>query len=269
VGRSLGLLCADLAQIMCEQVTGTPDTGSINAFLDEALKVKGDGYYDDWYGRFYEGSHLNTTFNVTDFDGDTGEIKFIPPLSSENKVDNTDLYYMTVDYTPEELIGAINQAIVMVEDEALEDELDETVLVIASTYEYPIPSTFSYIDTVIQESTADSGKFSVSGGKIKKFNILRGGQRKLWFDPSVVSLTAGRKLRLVGQKKPKRLTADSDICEISPAFLLQQAKAILHQSRIKGEGSDFEEHRSQMGIAQGMANDARRRIQVPSTGWPI
>ena len=250
MGRSLGLLCADLAQIMCEQVTGTPDTG-INAFLDEALKVKGDGYYDDWYGRFYEGSHLNTTFNVTDFDGDTGEIKFIPPLSSENKVDNTDLYYMTVDYTPEELIGAINQAIVMVEDEALEDELDETVLVIASTYEYPIPSTFSHIDTVIQESTAGSGKFSVSGGKIKKFNILRGGQRKLWFDPSVVSLTAGRKLRLVGQKKPKRLTAD------------------LHQSRIKGEGSDFEEHRSQMGIAQGMANDARRRIQVPSTGWPI
>ena len=269
MARSLGLLSADLAGLMCEQVTGSASVGARESFIDENLKVKSDGYYDDWYGRFYDGIHLNTTFNVTTYDGDEGQINFIPPLSEGNQVDTTDLYYLTIDYAPEELIRAINQAIVMVEDEVLQDALDETTLVIENVYEYPIPPTFSHIETIVEESAADTGKFSISTGKINKFNILRDNPRKLWFDPSVVTLTAGRKLRLIGQQKAQRLTFDSDESHISPAFLLQQAKALLHQSRIKGEGADFEEPRSQIGLAQAMANDARRRIQVPATGWPV
>jgi len=268
MGRTLGLLSADLAGMMGEQVDDVPDVGNTNSFDSERLKRKSDAYYDDWYGRFYAGTHINTSFDVATSTQTEGKITFTPTLSAP--VDATDLYYLSMEWEPEELIRGINNAIEMVEDEALEDVVNETLLVADSVYEYVIPSEFRNLEFVYQESsTAD--RYSRFSGLVPDahWRILRTTPRKLWFDPDLANLTVDRNLRLVGQKDPSRLTLDSDVTQVSPAFVLQQAKALLHQSRIRGDGAEFSEHRSQMALAQGMADRERARIAVAPRGWPV
>jgi hypothetical protein len=70
----------------------------------------------------------------------------------------------------------------------------------------------------------------------------------------------------VGQGTQPQLEDDDAECEINAAFIVYQAKALLHESKIRGTGSDFEDHRSQMVIAQGRADTERPRIEVVSMG---
>ena len=268
MGRTLGVLSADLAGLMGEQVNDVPDAGNTTSFRSARLKRKPDNYYDDWYGRFYAGTNVNTSFDISTSEQADGTINFTPMLGKA--VDATDLYYLSMEFEPEELIRAINRAIEMVEGEALEDLIDESLITATSTFEYVLPIGFSHLEFVYQESST-TNRYSRDSGLIPDhhWRILRTTPRKLWFDPDLVSLTAGRNLRLVGQRDAARLTVDTDVSEVSPAFLLQQAKAFLHQSRIRGAGAEFDEHRSQMGIAQGLADRERDRILVTGRGWPV
>ncbi len=62
------------------------------------------------------------------------------------------------------------------------------------------------------------------------------------------------------------LDTDTEACPINPAYVVQQAAALLHQSRIRGNDVDSEYHRGQMIICQGLANDARARLRTSIGG---
>jgi hypothetical protein len=81
-----------------------------------------------------------------------------------------------------------------------------------------------------------------------------------------VTLTAGRQLRLVGQQAPAQLTKDSDWCSVSQTFVLYQAKAHLHFSRVEESGDD---HYKKMVVAQARAHEERQRFQVAGRGWKV
>ena len=190
--------------------------------------------------------------------------------AADDTVDAQDLLELHQDFTPLEINDVINLAISMVEDEALQNVVDESIQVKASTFEYTLPSGIRSIDRIYQEQgTAD--RYSASGDLIdpRHWRVFHDSPARLWFDPSYVTLTADRNLRIVGQKVQAQLSLDDDLCSINQAFIVYQAKALLHESRIRGEGSGFEGHTTQMGLAQARADAEREHIQTSMTGTPV
>jgi hypothetical protein len=257
-----------------DAVVGVPKSSlTKSTFGVDALGVYEDDYFNDWYGHFYDGPLKDTEFSVTDFDkagpdvaSDLGILTISPDRATA--VTALDLFEIYPDFSPVEMNEAINLAISMVELEALVPLVDGTLIVASNTWEYSVPEGIAYIDRIYQESN-NSGRYSAldNGIDYRHWRILPG--RTLWFDNAYVSLAAGRSLRLVGQKAPAQLSLDADTTEVGKAFLVYQAKALLHQSRIRGRGSDFDEHDSQMRLAQIIADRERAHIRVASFGRKV
>lgn len=266
MAKAQSALRQTVARLVGEVVTGTPDTNlAVGTFGCAKLAVYADDYFNDWHGRFYAGTHKDTSFTTTDFVKTAGVSTFAPVLGEAVVVG--DLFEMYAEFTPEEINNAINLAISMVEEEALQDKVDATLETAASTFEYTIPSGFVFILEIFQESgTAD--RYSPSGDHIdyRHWRILRGTTPKIWFDNNYVSLTTSRNLRLVGQGIQAQLSLDADTCAINPAFIVYQAKANLHFSRVDEEG---DAHWNKMVAAQKRADDERRHIQVAGRGRKV
>jgi hypothetical protein len=250
-------------------VVGTPAaTLSTTGFQCAALALEEDDYYIDWYLRFYSGTHKDITTRVTDFTQSGGVVVFSPAVTDAVVV--TDLFELHRDFSPEEINNAINMAIQMVEDEALQDNTDETLVVLANTFEYEIPAGFYSIEDIYQEESTtglykESGRIDLRNWKI----IDSGGDKYLWINSDIVTLTTGRHLRLVGQTRATALSLDAEETDINPSYIIQQAKALLHQQRIDGSGGISEMHDKQMGIAQSMADRERSKVFVASRGWRV
>jgi hypothetical protein len=273
VGRLMG--SGDIAM-----VTGTPAaTFSTTGFYCSALALEDDDYYNDWWLRFYSGTHKDITERVTDFTKSGGVIVFSPAVTGA--VDATDLFELHRDFSPEEINNAINLAIQMVEDEALAEKSDATLAVLAATYEYAVPAGFAYIDEIYQEQIV-ADKYASSDLIDSRFwkIIDKEGVPYIWFDSvhiqglswpysQTFGLTEGRNLRLVGQAKASTLSLDASTTDINPSYIIQQAKAILHQTRITGSGVASDMHDRQMVIAQNIANDLRKSVFVTPRGWKV
>ena len=256
----------NIARLMGEAITGTPSGGfAVNSFQCSTLAVYEDDYFNDWYGRFYSGTHKDTDFVVTDFVKANGVITFSPSLGAA--VDATDLFEIYPDFKPQEINDAINLAISMIEEEALQDKVDATLVVVASTYEYTIPTGFVYVDQIFQEqATADRYSPSNDAIDFRHWRILHGATPKIWFDDNYISLTTGRNLRLVGQAVQAQLSLDADTCAILKSFIVYQTKANLHFSRVDEQG---DAHWNKMTAAQTLANQERARIQVAGRGRKV
>jgi hypothetical protein len=270
--NTLYTLRQQLARLMGETILGVPSVSPARLQTDSfgvpALAVYEDDYFLDWQGRFYEGTHKGTNFVVTASTAENGVLTFAPSLSEAVVVG--DLFEIYQEFTPEELNDAINLAISMVEDTALEDAVDESLEAVASTYEYAVPTGIAYIEQIFQEEGTANRYGPTDNLRVgRHWRMLRGPTPKIWFDPNYVSLTAGRNLRLVGQKRPSELSLDADISKIDKAYIIYQAKALMHQSRIRGRGADFEEHNAQMVVAQGMADREKGRLAVPGRGQKV
>lgn len=237
--------------------TGTTQASGLAVFVDD--------YFNDWHGRFHAGSNRDTDFEVTDFAKTNGVITFSPVAS--DTVDAQDLLELHQDFTPLEINDAINLSVSMVEDEALQNVVDESIQVQSSTFEYALPSGIRSIDRIYQEQTTGD-RYSASANLIdpRHWRVFHDSPARLWFDSAYVSLTADRNLRIVGQKVQPQLAKDDDLCSINQAFIVYQAKALLHESRIRGQGSGFEGHTTQMRIAQDRADVEREHIQTSMTG---
>lgn len=252
-----------LARLMGETIAGTPTGGfSTTGFQCSALAVYADDYFNDWAGgRFYSGTHKDISFVPTDFAKANGVVTFSPAVSGN--VDATDLFEMYPNFTAAEMNDAINLAISMVEEEALQDKVDATLAVIASTYEYTIPAGFVYVDQIFQESgTAD--RYSPSRDAIdpRHWRILH-GTPKIWFDDQYASLITGRNLRLVGQQAAAQLSLDATTCAVLKSYLIFQAKSLLHLSRVD-EMDDAHWNKAQ--AAKAIADQERVHIRVAGRG---
>uniref|UniRef100_A0A6M3L581 Uncharacterized protein n=1 Tax=viral metagenome TaxID=1070528 RepID=A0A6M3L581_9ZZZZ len=257
VGRLIGI--GDVAM-----VTGVPAaTFSTTGFTCSTLALDEDGYYEDWYLRFYAGTHKNTTRRVTSFTQSGGVIVFSPAVTGN--IDATDLFELHRDFSPEEINNAINLAISIVDTEALTDLVDETLVVLADTWEYDVPTGFYTISEIYQEG--DTDQFPISGLiNPRGWSVSQG---VITFDSTFVSLTTGKMLRVVGQAKPAALVLDADDTSVNAAYIVQQAKALLHQGRIVGTGGVSEAHNVQMTIAQAMAGQARTSLYIAQRGQRV
>ena len=250
-------------------VVGVPDVGlTTTTFGVEAVKNFQDEYFLDWHGRFYAGPNANKNFQVTKFDKETepGLLAAVFTITpAVTAIVARDLFELYQDYSPSEMNDAINLAIDMVSMEALEDKLDESVVLVADTFEYDVPGGFVYLeDILVEQSTA--GRFSSSGDGIdtRWWRILRGGPNpRIWFDDAYFPITAGRKLRLIGQKSPAQMTVDDEKSTVDQSYVLYQAKANLHFAR--SEELNDQHHRSFVS-AQSLAEAHKQRLRVAGRG---
>lgn len=250
-------------------VVGTPDVAlTTTTFGFAAVDNFPDQYFKDWFGRFYDGPQANKNFQVTDFDQVTAPILLkavftITPAMSAAII-TRDLFEMYQDYSPAEMNDAINLAIDMVANEALEDKRDESLTLVDNIFEYDMPAGFSYLEEVIMEAET-LGQYSVATDTvdIRHWDVLLGDTPRLWFDDAYFSITAGRKLRLIGQKRPARLVNDADVSNVDQAYVLYQAKANLHFARSEQSG---DAHQEKMGLAQTLADRERQRLMIAGRG---
>ena len=128
-------------------------------------------------------------------------------------------------------------------------------------YEYTLPSGFYTVESVIQESD-DIDVFPLSETLNPEGYRLAPGPL-LCIDNRFITLTAGRKLRIEGQAKPGQLTLDADTTTVNLAYLVQQAIALMRQGLVVRTGDN---HHTQMGLAQAMADRERARLWVPRRG---
>ena len=255
-----------VGRLMGAMHTATPNGGfSTTATNTKELAVYVDDYFNDWHGHFFAGSNRDTDFEVTDSAKANGKLTVSPAAS--DTIDAQDLLELHQDFAPIEINDFINLAISMVEEEALLDSVDETIQAKAATFEYTIPDMYSIDRVYLEQGTGD--RYSQSGNLIDRrhYRILHSNPPKLWFNDSYVTLTAGRTIRLVGTKVQAQLVKDDDMCSISQVFVVYQAKALLHESRIRGE--DFEGHTIQMRLAQARANEEREGMLVPMRGIKV
>jgi hypothetical protein len=111
---------------------------------------------------------------------------------------------------------------------------DETVTLVAGTYEYTIPTGFVAINEVWR---ADSAGLYVEEIPRRDLWVDRGG-KKLVFDKAAALaagyIIAGRKLRIIGQKYDTEPTSDSATFTINTTPIVWLAKAYIHAA----EGND-------------------------------
>ncbi len=253
-------------------LVGSPDVWlTTTTFGVAAVKQFPDQYFKDWFGRFYDGPQANKDFQVTDFDQETepgllAAVFTISPAMAAAVI-TRDLFEMYQDYSPKEMNDALNLAIDMVAGEALEDKRDESLTLVDNTFEYSMPPGFSYLEQIFVESST-AGRYSVATDlvDIRHWSVLVGSPPRLWFDDAYFSITAGRKLRLVGQTRPTRLNTDSDVSNVDQAYVLYQAKANLHFARSEQSG---DAHQEKMGLAQTLADRERFRLMVAGRGLKV
>jgi hypothetical protein len=239
-------------------------TFSTTTFSLSSLAAYPDSYFNDWHGRVYAGPLIGTNFSVDSFEQDFGPT-FIKGYFTIKPVQSAafqvgDFIELHQEYSPQEMDDAINLALSLVENEALEDHMDDSLVGIESTFEYQLPQAFAYIDEIYQMNDDDT-----LGGKnkldIRWWSILPG--RVLWFNRDFFKPSSNRKFRIIGQKYPQQLTKDDDISSVNQAYVLLQAKSNLHLARSDEPGDDQDKA---MLRSQALADRERAKLLVPGRG---
>ncbi|GAJ14988.1 unnamed protein product, partial [marine sediment metagenome] len=124
------------------------------------------------------------------------------------------------------------------------------------TYQYDLSTQFLYVDKVYMES-ATAGVWDTEKPIDPRYwRVVKKATIKLEFVKALWSPTDGRKLRITGLASPSKLGIDTEQCPVNPAVIVNQAAALLHQSRIRGS-QDTEWHAEQMKLCQLMADKIR------------
>jgi len=184
-----------------------------------------------------------------------------------------DTYAILSEFTWEEVRQAINLSIDKVAEIAMTWKVDTSSITTADdTYEYNLPTSFMYLYRVTQADA--NGAFDdqepipndqwiivhTSTPKLRLLRLSTEGEAEghyigdLWADQF---FTASRALRLEGMATPALLTADTDLCSLSPDYIVWQAGAVLHASR----SGQF--HQDQAKYCQQQA-DKERVLVVPT-----
>jgi len=246
-------LCNDL-------ITGTVTSPASGSFVcAETDWEKPDTYFKKWIEMFcYSGTGVGTSGNPTAWENTTHALTFLPAAT----LTAGDLVEMHQVFTVDTYNDFINLAIEIVAKEALQNKTDTSLTLATDTYQYDLPTSFLYINSIEMESSTSGLYDSSDPIPNEHWRIIPGSTIKLEFVKDLFTITDGRALRIKGLASPSILDTDTEECPINPTFLSYQAAALLHQSRIRGHDVDSEIHSTQMTLNQTMADKVRETIQA-------
>jgi hypothetical protein len=266
--------------LLHDWIEGTA-TGGNSVTLVDTSRPEDNDYFNSRNSYIYirSGTYAGAYRRITDYDSTTWTITFTPAVGG-NIVSGV-TYSIHTDFTRDEVVEAINTAIDMVAEEAMVWVIDEsTITLVADTYEYSLPTSLMYLHRVTM-ADAD-GYFYDAPIPPDQYKIIYGSTPKIHFIQMPADMqfdehyygelwansdfTAGRVLRLEGLGSPATLSTDSSTCPLSPAYVIYQAAALLHESRIARPETDPDEHRVQSQLCQARADLERAKvvnIQLP------
>jgi hypothetical protein len=188
-----------------------------------------------------------------------------------------DTYAIFSEYYWDDIVAAINAAIDSVATNILVEKIDETLTAQDDTYEYTVPSGFLYIYRISQAD--GDGDFPnpvppthytiVRGAAVprihfKRFPVAQQFQDHYYSDLwAAADMADGRIFRIEGLGRQETLADEEDICQIDPNFICAQAAALLHASRIRRPENEPDDHRTQFGICQGLADKFKKPTRLP------
>ena len=224
---------------MDDYLVGTADASTTTTSIkDDFLTPFNDDHFNGWEACGYALTNTPTAI-ITDFVKSTGVATLASILTGMASGVGYELHDIKQKWSKAQYDSAINQAINYLALITLIDKADVTLAILASTYEYVIPSGFVALSDIYEEtSTADLYE-------------AKPIQRNLWtisnklvtttvtpiiiFDRDYWSGTTGHNLRVVGQAKQGELSvetgASADTCLLNPAIVLAFAKANLYLSK--------------------------------------
>jgi len=134
---------------------------------------------------------------------------------------------VTIDNTPTELTASFR----IETGSAISAYVDKMFLITGdSIYEYTCPSGFYTISDIYQEGDTVgnfSPKYELIDPEFSWRLKVNGSTKQIWFDPDIVSLTNGRKLRIVGQAKASTLTLDADTTDVPANYITNYVKGMI------------------------------------------
>ena len=248
-------------------VTGTPAATTIE---DDVNRFEDDDYFNNMELYMRDGDAAGDRRDINDFVNADNEFTVKASFSSTPSAG--DSYSVHDKFKRDEVKEAINQSIEIAAERALVWVEDEATTLVASQYEYDIPTTFLWITRITMANS--DGKFYDAPIPWDAYKIIHTPTAQLHFTQMPTNLrhdghtlgnlwansgfVAGRNLRIEGLGSPAKLTTDSSVCSINPEFICRQAAAILHSSRIISD--DPSEHRAQFTICQRRADIELARI---------
>lgn len=194
----------------------------------------------------YAGTNIGVTKRVTDW---TLSTTHLLTVHSNYTVacDTTSYAELHRIFSEDDYRRAINLAIERLVGKYLIDKIDETVTLVADTYEYTLPTDMTYIHKVTTEQTADTGKFYDSNEvDMRNWELI--SPRTLKLNKSRYSITAGKDLRIEGQGRQATLAADTDVCYLPLDWLIQKAITFLPANKIQSNKLD-ETYRRALAIS--------------------
>lgn len=281
----------NLVEEVCRQiddwVEGTATGGSSSTVEDTSLACYGNDYFNDQDAWIYirSGDAAGDYRKISDFVSSGGVVSVTPNFTAT--VANTDTY--SIHHTKSEdswhrpdVVAKINLSIQRVAEKAHVWNIDTTsITLVASTYEYNIPTSFMGIYRVTM-AASDGGFDDMPEIPPSEYWVIPGSTPKLHFRRThadqlfgghyigdswaETSLTATRVLRIEGLGSPAVLTTDASTCSISPAYIAFQAAAWLHAMKIRSTENDPDNHRIQFEICQAIAD--REKAQVVGAQLP-
>ncbi len=234
--------------------TVTAEANSTNTKFICSYLTEGDDFFNGWDLHIFAGTNAGTTRKVSDFYEQTAVVK--PAFTSSLAINSQGEFHRMFTYA--QYVDAINRAVEMGRNAYLLDKKDETVTLTTDVYEYSIPSGFRYICNIWLEDINDADTYYDSGWinpnhyEVMPYNTT---VNKLKFHDNTYPIGGTmntQKLRIVGLSTQPVLSNDSDVCELPPEFVIQQARASLLDT-IDGKQALADR-------AQAKANEMRRQM---------
>jgi len=216
-------------------ILSAPSTVTSTTAVDTKL-LKGEDYYNEHHyrGYYYNGTAIGQEREVSDWTLATpaNTLTFAPAFSpAPTALDGLELHYI---FTEDEYRKAINLAIESIAGKYLIELIDDTTItLVADTYEYALPTSFLYLYRVITEDEVAGDVFDAADEiDPRDYYITKAYPPYLKLDEVRYSITAGKDLRLEGQGTQAIVTADTDVINIPPGWLVQKAITFLPKGKI-------------------------------------
>ncbi len=210
------------------------------------------GAYPDGYFRGAElyALPIARAFRILDFAGATGTFTLNAALPSTL---TSATYEIRRVWLAADVDRAINGAIRDVAGYHFAPVTDQSLVLVAGQYEYPLPANWLYVTGV--EVQTPAGHFA----RLHPLLWRTAPGRKLAIRYETVWKLAGRALRLSGLTGVRTLTNDSDATTVPDAYLVPAARARLYEAKAGGSQTDPDAHRTSAQTLRALA-EARRNL---------
>lgn len=240
MSNTLAVIRQYVSSAVGDLILGTPDSGTQSTLVDTELgspRWTTDYFQQHGYRCYiYAGTNMGEERWV--YDWDQNLTKLTLNLNYTAAIDTSSLYELHRIFFADEYLKAINLAIEHAADaKYLIDKIGIITTLVASTFEYTLPTDMSHVHQITAENAVAGGVFKEADVIDPRFWRLI-SPRKLKLDERYYSVTAGKDLRIEGQGRQPIASSDTSDIALPLDWLANKAITFLPKGKIQGNQLD-------------------------------